>query len=122
MDSDAQYAQLPLRKSSRGMRWGPSASTAQMLGKCDRLRKELSRAYATSLRNAGYIQRLADEINIIERAIATSECETQLSANVAALDDEAVDRMIAAPHRACEETLAQAIVGCESKDRSGQDA
>ena len=64
-----------------------------MLGKCDRLRKELSRAYATSLRNAGYIQRLADEINIIERAIATSECETQLSANVAALDDEAVDRM-----------------------------
>jgi hypothetical protein len=70
-----------------------------MLGKCDRLRKELSRAHAASPRNAGYIRRLADEINVIERDIAASQCKVQLSADFAPLDEEAVDRMFVAPHR-----------------------
>jgi len=99
-----------------------SASTVQMLGKCDRLRKELSRAYAANPRNAGYIRRLADEINVVEGAMAASQCEVsaQLGAAFVALDDKAVDRMFVAPNQAADEAQAPAIDGCESKDRSGQ--
>ena len=95
-----------------------------MLGKFDRLRKELSRAYAATPRNAGYIRRLADEINVLERAIAAPHCEvgTQLSADVAALDDEAVDQMFVTPHRAFRVAPVSTIAGSESKDRSGQHA
>jgi hypothetical protein len=93
-----------------------------LLGKCDRLRKELSKAYGAGPRNAGYIRRLADEINVVERAIAASKCESRSSANFAALDDEAIDRMLLAQHRPSDEALAPAVVGCESKDRSGEHA
>jgi hypothetical protein len=94
-----------------------------MLGKCDRLRKELSRAYSAIPLNRGYIRRLADEINAIERAIAAPQClgSVQLSASLDVLDDETFDRTRMDP-RMSNEALAQTVVGCESKDRRLQHA
>lgn len=51
-------------------------TTAQLLGKCERLRHELSRAYRACPRNMGYIARLAAEIDTIEQTLAASQRPT----------------------------------------------
>ena len=97
----------------KGTESGQSTSTAQLLGKCDRLQDELSRADDANPRHSGYIRCLADEISALERAIAATRCRVSArpSARSAALLDEAVDRMFVAPHRASGDALAPAISG-----------
>jgi hypothetical protein len=44
-----------------------NVNTAEMLGKCGRLRRELAEAFGATPRNLGYIRRLAAEIDRLER-------------------------------------------------------
>ncbi len=69
-----------------------------MLGKCARLRRQLSEAYEASPRNLRYIQRLAAEIRAIEDAVTSAAGDDGARAK-AQIDrsDELVDRVVQPP-------------------------
>jgi len=72
-----------------------SVNTSAMLGKCARLRRELSSAYQASPRNLGYIQRLAAEIREIEDAVSSAPAHDVSGRSQARIDrsDELVERV-----------------------------
>jgi hypothetical protein len=92
-----------LHRSKRGV-FETIVTTAEMLGKCVRLRAELSRAYQATPRNIGYIRRLAADIQAIERTITALQQVVSApegcgdAADVASVDDHV--QLARPPHAA----------------------